>query len=401
MPRRACCLSVALALLLPVLAAFVDAGTSLASTDRAPASLTWRSVGSVDADVCDVERPGRAACLAVRHETLTSDGKHVEKSASSSGFGPSDIRSAYGLSASSSATVAIVDAFDDPTAEADLATYRSHYNLSPCTTANGCFKKVDATGGTNYPRKDGAWAQEISLDIDMVSATCPSCHILLVEAKTDYMTDLATAVQYAGTVRGVTAISNSYGGRDSAETTAYNQPGIAITASTGDGGYGVKSPASYPHVIAVGGTSLTRSSGGRGWTESAWSGAGSGCSTQNAKPTWQLAATQCAGKANTDVAAVADPKTGVAVYDSTGYQGWVGWMTFGGTSASSPIVASIYALSGRTAGYPASYTWGHASGLNDVKTGDNGTCTVTVWCHSANGWDGPTGLGTPNGVSGF
>jgi hypothetical protein len=191
MLRRAPFLSVALALLLPVLTASVDAGTSFASTDQAPATMTWRSVGTVDEGVCDVGGPGRAECLAVRHETVTSDGEHVQKSAASSGFGPADIRSAYALSASSSATVAIVDAFDDPTAEADLATYRSHYNLSPCTTANGCFKKVDGTGGTNYPRKDGAWAQEISLDVDMVSATCPTCHILLVEAKTDYMTDLA------------------------------------------------------------------------------------------------------------------------------------------------------------------------------------------------------------------
>jgi subtilase family serine protease len=401
MLRRATFLSIALAFLLPVSAASINVGTSLASPSSVQSRLSGARVETLDVGVCDVTGPGRAGCLAVHHETMTSDGQPVEKSAAWSGFGPADIRDAYGLSASSSATVAIVDAFDDPTAEADLATYRNHYNLAPCTTSNGCFTKVDASGGTAYPRKDAAWAQEISLDVDMVSATCPSCRILLVEAKTDYMTDLAAAVGYAGTVRGVTAISNSYGGRDSEETPAYNQPGIAITASTGDGGYGVKAPASFAHVIAVGGTSLKRSSTGRKWTESAWTGAGSGCSTRNAKPLWQLASTQCAGKANTDVSAVADPKTGVAVYDSTGYQGWVGWMTFGGTSASSPIVASIYALSGRTAGYPASYTWGHASGLNDVKAGDNGTCTVTVWCHSATGWDGPTGLGTPNGTSAF
>jgi subtilase family serine protease len=357
---------------------------------------------TVDVDVCGAQLPDRAVCLAIRHETVTAQGQPVPKDATAAGYGPSAIRSAYGLSGSSSATVAIVDAFDDPAAEADLATYRSHFGLPACTTKNGCFRKTDASGGTKYPRVNAAWAQEISLDLDMVSATCPSCHILLVEARSDYMYDLSVAVQYASTQPGVTAISNSYGGADSPEPSAYNHPGIAITASTGDSGYGVKSPASYPHVIAVGGTSLNRSvSGPRKWTESAWTHAGSGCSTLNPKPAWQLATTRCAGKANTDVSAVADPSTGVAVYDSIYLQGWGGWMTFGGTSVSAPIVASIYALSRNTAGYPAAYTWAHASGLNDVKSGDNGKCLVTVWCHSASGWDGPTGLGTPNGLSAF
>jgi len=214
--------------------------------------------------------------------------------------------------------------------------------------------------------------------------------------------DLATAVQYAGSVRGVVAISNSYGGGDSGESRAYDQPGIAITASTGDNGYGVASPASYPHVVAVGGTTLSRANNPRGWNESAWSGSGSGCSTLNPKPTWQLAGTRCPGKANTDVSAVADPRTGVAVYDSTPFDGWVGWMTFGGTSASAPIIASVYALSRNTAGYPASHTWAHSAvGLNDLESGNNGTCPTRVWCHSAPGWDGPTGLGSPIGISAF
>ena len=151
----------------------------------------------------------------------------------------------------------------------------------------------------------------------------------------------------------------------------------------------------------MGGTSLRKASTARGWSESAWSGAGSGCSTKNPKPSWQTSVTQCSGKANADVSAVADPNTGVAVYDSTRYQGRSGWQVYGGTSASSPIIASVYALSGNTAGYPASYTWGHASGLNDVTSGSNGTCTPSLWCTSVAGWDGPTGLGTPHGTSGF
>jgi subtilase family serine protease len=400
LPRRPFLISLVLAVMLPVMLATLNAGVSLATTQTFTAR-SWRGVSHLDADVCDPAAQGRAGCLAIRHETLTTSGQPVSKAAAPSAYGPSDIRSAYKLTTSSSATVAIVDAYDDPTAESDLAVYRKHYGLAPCTTANGCFRKSDASGGKSFPRKDGGWAQEISLDVDMVSATCPSCHILLVEAKSNSFYDLAKAVQYAATVPGVAAISNSYGGGDTGESSAYDHPGIAITASTGDDGYGVKSPASYPHVIAVGGTTLNRSGSSRGWTESAWRGAGSGCSALNPRPTWQPNTTHCTGRANSDVSAVADPATGVAVYDSTPSGGWVGWMDFGGTSASAPIIASIYALSKNTAGYPARYTWGHSSGLNDVISGGNGNCTVIAWCHSGPGWDGATGLGTPNGVRAF
>jgi len=319
------------------------------------------------------------------------------------GLNPSDIRSAYGLTNASSGgqTVAIVDAFDDPTAEADLGVYRSQFGLPACTTANGCFRKVNQTGGSTPPRKNAGWAEEISLDVDMVSATCPDCKILLVEATSNSFANLGAAVNYAAT-QGVAAISNSYSGGDTAQTSAYNHPGIAITASTGDSGFGVGSPASFDSVVAVGGTSLTRAAGTtRGWTERAWSGAGSGCSTLNAKPSWQTAATQCNGKALADVSAVADPATGVSVYDSTPFQGASGWLVFGGTSASAPIIGSVYALGGNLAGYPASFTWGHTSGLNDVTSGSNGTCSPSVWCTAGTGWDGPTGLGTPNGTSAF
>jgi subtilase family serine protease len=302
--------------------------------------------------------------------------------------------------------VAIVDAYNDPTAEADLAVYRSQFGLPECSTANGCFQKVNQTGGTSYPTTNGGWAQEISLDLDMVSAACSYCHIMLVEASSASFANLGAAVNYAAT-HGATAISNSYGGSDSSQLSAYNHPGIAITASTGDSGYGVESPASFDSVIAVGGTSLKKASNTRGWTETAWSGAGSGCSTLNAQPSWQAKTssqpwdTQCSGKANADVSAVADPNTGVAVYDSTAYQGLSGWLQFGGTSASSPIIASAYAMGGNLSGYPAAYTWAHTSGLNDVTSGSNGTCSKTVWCTAGTGWDGPTGLGTPNGTGAF
>ena len=387
-------LAVAGASLALVTAAAVATSAS-ASTPQASPTAT----GKHALKACAAPSKGYSACFA---QTLVNNNGAQPNASSPQGLNPADIQSAYKLSGSSTATVAIIDAYDDPTAESDLGVYRSTFGLPACTTANGCFKKVSQTGSTtNLPRANASWAVEISLDIDMVSATCPTCHILLVEAKSNSFTNLATAANYASTVAGVKAISNSYGGGDSAETSAYNHPGIAVTASSGDSGYGIQSPASYPHVIGVGGTHLVKDGSTRGWSETAWSGAGSGCSTINAKPSWQTSATQCSGDAVADVSAVADPNTGVSVYDTTPYQGLSQWEVWGGTSVASPIIASVYALSGNTAGYPASYTWTHTSGLFDVTSGSNGTCSPSIWCTAGTGWDGPTGLGTPNGTSAF
>ena len=319
-----------------------------------------------------------------------------------SGYGPADLQSAYALpstTAGSGQTVAIVDAFDDPTAESDLGQYRSNYGLPPCTTANGCFKKVGQTGSTLLlPPPNPDWGLEISLDLDMVSAVCPNCHILLVEANTNLNTDLYASEDTAASL-GANAISNSYGGDESSTETTddvhFTHPGIAITASTGDNGYGVSYPAASSRVTAVGGTSLTRGGGNRGWTESAWSGAGSGCSAYVAKPSWQTNA-GCARRTVADVSAVADPNTGVAVL----FGGL--WFTVGGTSASSPIIASTYALAGNASSVTAgSYPYSHTSGLFDVTSGSNGTCAPAYLCTGGSGYDGPTGLGTPNGVTAF
>lgn len=347
-----------------------------------------------------VPAAGYAACNA---RVVVDGSGSPAVTATPAGYGPADLQSAYKLSPTAGAgtTVAIVDAYNDPTAASDLAVYRSQYGLPPCTVASGCLRITNQTGRSKLPRTNAGWATEISLDLDMVSAACPACKILLVEATSNSFANLGAAVNYAAT-QGVAAISNSYGGGDSAQTSDYNHPGIAITASSGDAGYGVESPASFDSVIGVGGTSLTKAAGTtRGWTEKAWSGAGSGCSTLNAKPSWQTGVTQCSGKAVADVSAVADPNTGVAVYDTTRYQGAAGWQVYGGTSASAPIIASVYAMSGNTAGYPASYTWGNPSALFDVTTGSNGSCPTTVWCTAGSGWDGPTGLGTPNGTTSF
>ncbi|MFJ4784166.1 peptidase S8 [Streptomyces sp. NPDC088794] len=339
-------------------------------------------------------------------------------SATPTGYGPSDLQSAYGLTSASASdgageTVAIVDAYDDPNAAADLATYRSYYGLSACTTANGCFKKVSQTGSTtSLPTADSGWAGEISLDLDMVSAIAPKANILLVEAKSSSMANLGTAVNEAVKL-GAKFVSNSYGGSESSSDTSYdssyfNHAGVAITVSAGDEAYGAEYPAASKYVTSVGGTKLSTSSNSRGWTESVWKtssteGTGSGCSAYDAKPSWQTD-TGCTKRMISDVSAVADPATGVSVYDSYGADG-TGWNTYGGTSASSPIIASVYALAGTpgSSDYPAQYPYNAAgtSALNDVTSGNNGTCSTSYFCTAKSGYDGPTGWGTPQGLDAF
>jgi subtilase family serine protease len=297
--------------------------------------------------------------------------------------------------------VAVVDAYNDPNAESDLAVYRSTYRLPACTTASGCFRKVDQNGGTSYPGGNVGWAQEESLDLDMVSAVCPNCHILLVEATTNSFLDLFTAEDTAARL-GANAISNSYGGGEfSSETfyeSHYNHPGVAITASSGDNGYGVQFPAASRYVTSVGGTRLLPAGGTRGWTETAWSGAGSGCSAYEPKQSWQTDA-GCSQRTVADVSAVADPSTGVAVYDTYGS---AGWLEFGGTSVASPIISSVYALAGNAAAVSyGSYPYSHTGSLNDVTLGNNGSCGGSYLCTATTGYDGPTGLGTPAGTGGF
>src|SRR5438067_1688274 len=211
------------------------------------------------------------------------------------------------------------------------------WGRTACTTANGCFRKVNQNGAASpLPSPDSGWASEISLDLDMVSAVCPNCHLLLVEANSSFDSDLFTAEDEAVAL-GAKYVSNSWGGSEwsgqSTDDAHFNHPGVVITASSGDNGVGASYPATSRYVTAVGGTSLSRASNTRGWTESAWSGAGSGCSAYDAKPSWQTVSTACASRAESDVSAVADPYTGVAVYDTYGNPGW---QVYGGTSASAP-----------------------------------------------------------------
>ncbi|NEC86543.1 carboxypeptidase regulatory-like domain-containing protein [Streptomyces sp. SID12501] len=322
----------------------------------------------------------------------------------STALGPADIQAAYSLPAGGEGrTVAIVDAYGNSHAEADLAEYRKHYGLPECTTANGCFRKVDQNGGTDYPVDDAGWALETALDLDAVSAACPACNILLVQGDSATLDDLGTAVDTAVRL-GAKYVSNSYGlpGEGAFQTAYdhhYDHPGVAVVASTGDTGHVQNWPATNPNVVAAGGTRLTRTEDtARGWTESAWTSGGSGCSLYEAQPAYQRGlATGCDTRATADVSAVADPATGLAVYSTAGQDGW---LQVGGTSLSAPLIAAMYALAGTPVEdtYPVTYPYINASGLTDVTEGANDDCG-TVVCTAGAGWDGPTGLGTPVGVS--
>ena len=374
--------------------------------------------GENDVSVCPSAVPaGQATCLGRRRTDSAATSQRPARPGglrSSAAIGdngaydPLYLRSAYATpSATNGAgqTVAIVDAYGDPSAEADLASYRSYFGLSACSTTNGCFSKVDESGGSNYPSGNTGWGQETALDLDMVSAICPNCNILLVEANSASISDLGKSVNEAVAL-GANVVSNSYGGPEysseaSDSSSYYNHPGVAVTVAAGDGGYEPEFPASSNTVTAVGGTSLQQATntGTRSATETVWSGTGSGCSAYEPKPLWQTD-TGCTMRTISDVSAVADPSTGVWVYDT--YGGGT-WAIFGGTSVATPIVGAVYALAGNAPGSTQmnSLPYADPGALNDVTSGSNGSCSVTYLCNGEVGYDGPTGLGTPNGVAAF
>jgi subtilase family serine protease len=374
--------------------------------------------------VCSHALPaGTASCGAIEllnpaanWHGVHRDGKGPSATASTpSGYFPADLQSAYGLESASATggegqTVAIVDAYNDPNAATDLNRYRSQFKLPPCEA--GCFAKVNQKGEEgNYPNANTSWSEEISLDLDMVSAICPKCRILLVEASSASMANLGTSVNEAVGL-GANAVSNSYGGSEfSGETTYdvdYAHPGVAITASAGDSGYKAEYPAASPFLTAVGGTTLSRASNTRKWSETVWSGTGSGCSAIEPNPGWQPLTSLCKRRTVSDVAADANPNTGVAVYDSYGEPGW---LVFGGTSVSSPIVASVYALAGNASTFSnnAAQALYSTPTLNKVTEGANARRCSVYLCNAKDslelvqygGYNGPTGEGTPNGVAGF
>ena len=362
---------------------------------------------------------GHYTCYAERRSDLGFKSRaqvDATPQATPSGYGPSSLQSAYNLPSSTAGSgqrIYIVDAYDDPNAASDLAAYRSQFGLPACTTANGCFQKLNQNGATSpLPTGDTGWAGEISLDLDMVSAACPNCAITLIEAN-DASDNLFTAVKEAATL-GAKFVSMSWGGPETGTESTYDadyfkSSGVVYTASTGDSAYqaGVIYPATSVDTVAVGGTSLSTANNSRGWTESVWDtssteGTGSGCSSDEAKPSWQsiIPASVCGKRADSDVSSDADPATGVAVYQTYGGSGWA---VYGGTSAAAPFIASVYALAGTPAStdQPASFPYAHTGNLNDVTSGNNGSCSPSLLCTAAAGWDGPTGLGTPNGVTAF
>jgi len=345
------------------------------------------------------------------------------------GLDPAELQAAYKIptSGATGQTVALIDAYGYPDAESDLAKYRSTYGLPACTEENGCFEKVNEQGEQrDYPAEEPEWDGEAALDEDMVSAACPECHILLVEGTTEMPADLAASVDTAVRL-GATEVSNSYGYPERIKELCgskgcsqfdedYAHAGVMIFAAAGDAGYedtyfGINLqtdfPAASPDVVAVGGTALYKAaSTPRGWRETVWNepelpaATGSGCAKFEPKPSWQTD-TGCSTRTDDDVAADAAVETGVSVrIDGS-------WEVYGGTSVASPLVAGIEAhASAAERAHGADAFYGDPSSLFDVTEGFNwdafsgaSECAPNEYlCNAEPGYDGPTGLGTPDGV---
>lgn len=355
---------------------------------------------------CPVAAVGQYECMALVRTDVTSD------PASPAGYGPDDLQSAYSLAAAAAsdgkgATVAVVDAYSDPNAVSDFNAYRAQYGLPACDSAiseAGCLTVLPEEG--YKPAANAAWAAQESMDVDMIAAICPNCHVLLAEAESTTGVDLGATTNYAINA-GAKFVTLGFGGPENAgdlyqglhfEPVALE--GIAITAAAGDDGYGVQYPASSQFVTAVGGTTLTADQAtSRGWSESVWAGTGAGCSATQWKPSWQ-ADSGCVNRTQNDVSAIADPEDGVAFYDTYGF---AGWGEGGGTDVSSAIIAAVYALAGAPERYTlaASYPYRDPAGLYAVAAGSDGTCSPAYLCTAGAGYSGPAGLGTPDGIAAF
>lgn len=393
---------------------------------------------------CDTPAPRQAQCMALvdssvhwtgkawtvgaapatRPRTAPSDTVASPAVAVPEPFMAADLQSAYHLPSSllgSRQTIAIVDAGDDPTAADDLNQYRQANSLPACDANFPCFEKVNqqgqpcgASGDQACPQVVEGWPVEESLDLDMTSAICPNCKVILVEASSADNSDLFAAEDAAAGL-GVNVISNSWGEPEyygeAADCSHFDHPGIAITFSSGDSGFAARFPAVCSGVTAVGGTTLYQDTNSRGWSENPWSGdgvsaTGGGCSADIPKPAWQQDPL-CGMRTTTDVSAVADPTSPVAIYDTFGGVG--GWAAVGGTSAASPVIAGVYALAGNTSsiGPGASWIYAHHTDLFDVTSGfegtpgANGDCGGSYLCTAGPGYDSPTGWGTPDGIGAF
>jgi subtilase family serine protease len=393
----------------------VVATTGLSAAGAAEAGTPGRSPAMRAA--CPPAGPWQARCYTL-YAPQGLAGSVAPGAAKPVGWGATDIESAYKLPVTKGAgqTVAIVDAFSTPHLASDLAVYRKEYGLPPCTTASGCLRIVNQQGKASPlpPADPFGWGVEETLDVSMVSAACPLCKIIVVEGNEPTFADLAAAENTAAKL-GAQVISNSYGTRESGFTQAvakaYHHPGHTIVASSGDLGYGPANfPANLNTVTSVGGTELAKAANPRGWSEVVWNApdgaSSSGCSAYVAKPAWQKDP-HCPGRMIADVSALAD---NVPIYDSSIPKVDGGpWLTVAGTSAASPIIAGVYALAGNAATVAPGYEYAHASSLFDITKGNNDwfnathgkACGYDYQCVAKKGYDGPTGLGTPDGTGAF
>jgi len=324
---------------------------------------------------------------------------HGNTTAAPTGLSPAQVRAAYGFPTSSTGgtnqTIAIVDAYNDPSIASDLNVFSNTFSLPACNAANPCFKKVNQTGGSSYPKKNAGWALEISLDVEWVHAIAPGAKILLVEASSNSFTNLMKAEDYARAH--AQYVSNSWGGSEFSGESAYDshfiQSGVSFFASSGDTGGVVEYPAASPNVISVGGTTLHFDSTGAFSSETAWSGSGGGCSQYETATVSQqsVSTSSCGTKRGTpDVSLDADPASGVSVYDTTLYQGQSGWWQVGGTSASTPMWAARSADAGALVTSAYVYASSPLIPFRDIISGSNGY-------PAGAGYDLATGLGSWDG----
>jgi subtilase family serine protease len=356
---------------------------------------------------------------------LTQPAVHVTNgpNVAPNGLVPSQVATAYGFdqlwlaNRGAGQTIGIVDAFDHPDIEKSLTIFDNRFKLPTCTSANGCFRKVYATGtNPGAPPSDRTiWQYEIALDVEWAHAMAPDANILLVESNSDQLSDMMQAVNVA-VQNGATVVSMSWGGLEFNKETKFDSSFLAanvvFVAASGDFGTGVLYPAASPYVTAVGGTTLSVDVKGNYIGETAWSESGGGLSQYESEPSYQSLLNIPTNSKNQrgvpDVAYDADPNTGFTLYTTLPL---VGWFEFGGTSAGAPHWAALMAitdslrvaagkspLSGANTALYNSATSNYAGNYYDITSGSNGSCGAPV-CTAVPGYDYVTGLGSPAAIN--
>ncbi len=336
---------------------------------------------------------------------------------------PAQIHTAYALPqrGARAQTIAIISAYDDPHVEADLAAYDKHFGLRACTTQNRCLHKLNQDGKPSplpIPDADatgGMWNTESALGTEIAHAVCQSCSIMLVEATDAIKIDFSQAVAAAAAAGARTIVTTFVPTEDVADSDFaryYSNPRAAVVAATGDALPGIdwgytgelNFPSSLPNVLAVGGTQLRT---GRRAGEQAWKGTVSGCSLYFHPASWQTNATakKACGtqRAGADIAAMATP--GAIVHITGSGQSGGPWFAATGTSLAAPIIGGVIGLAGSVGGHESQMLYQRArsdpGAFHDIVRGANAANCPSPICKAGPGWDGPTGLGTPNGLEAF